>query len=159
MLHFIIFNTEPSILLMKELSHAQIGEVSMANIFKQYKDSRTSAGLFTEPGSFPSALQSTATEGPRAGALDLHVSWIPAVASCSRPMNFFFIRRTLLLCDLALIAEIDDFYATANTPNRLMGSIIHQCLTCVRSHCQRVYHRQQTPTLALGTQLFAEKTS
>ena len=67
----------------------------MANIFKQYKDARTSAGLFTEPGSFPSALQSSATEGPRAGALDLHVSWIPAVAGYSCPTNFFFTRRTL----------------------------------------------------------------
>ena len=64
----------------------------------------------------------------------------------------------LLLCDSALIAEIDDLYAITNTPDRLMVWIIHQCLTFVRSQCQRVYHRQQTPTLAIGTPLLAEKT-
>ena len=49
----------------------------MANIFKQYKDSRTSATLFTETGSFPSALRSSATDGQKAAAVDMQVSFPP----------------------------------------------------------------------------------
>ena len=50
----------------------------MANIFKQYKDSRTSASLFTETGSFPSSLRSSTTVGQKAVASDMHVSCVSA---------------------------------------------------------------------------------
>jgi hypothetical protein len=60
----------------------------MANIFKQYKDSRTSATLFTETGSMPSALRSSATDGQKAAALDLQVSLPPFDDSYPHKVRF-----------------------------------------------------------------------
>ena len=65
----------------------------MANIFKQYKDSRTSASLFTETGSFPSALRSSATVGPNAAALDMHVSRVPVGGS-----YWLLVHDVLMIC-------------------------------------------------------------
>ena len=59
----------------------------MANIFKQYKDSRASATLFTETGSYPSALRSSVTDGQKAAALDMQVSLPPSGDSFPRKVH------------------------------------------------------------------------
>jgi hypothetical protein len=141
----------------------------MASIFKQYKDSRSSATLFTETGSFPSALRSSATDGQKSAALDMQVSLPPLLTlsvlsdSCTYTECIAStslraaVRDICIFCELKSVRGSNDLIvANICTTNRLMDVTTPQRLSRVRTQCQLVYRSQQRLALVLA---LGKKTS